>query len=76
MNEQEIISAEGKLFRPDKLVFLNDTEVILIDYKTGDESPKHFEQLLDYENLLNQMSLSVIKKILVYINEEITVKEF
>lgn len=76
LNEQEIISAQGTLFRPDKLIFINSKEVVLIDYKTGDESTKHREQLYTYEHLLNEMQLKVAKKILVYINEEITVKEF
>ena len=76
LNEKEIVSKKGLLFRPDKLVFISPTEVVLIDYKTGAENSKHIEQLITYENLLNQMALKVVKKILVYIKEEITVKEF
>ena len=76
LNEKEIISKEGLLFRPDKLVFISSDEVALIDYKTGGENSKHIEQLHTYENLLNEMGLKVVKKILVYINQEITVKEF
>lgn len=76
LNEREIISAEGLLFRPDRLIFIDPKEVVLLDYKTGEESLNHKEQLNTYEKLLKEMELTVAKKILVYINEEITVKEF
>ncbi|MCB0439261.1 MAG: UvrD-helicase domain-containing protein [Mangrovimonas sp.] len=75
-NEQEIISANGKISRPDRLVFLDEKNVVLIDYKTGAESSQHILQLDDYAQSLNEMGYDVAKKILIYTNEEITIKEF
>ena len=37
-NEREIISKKGFVLVPDRLVFLNDTDVVIIDYKTGKEN--------------------------------------
>ena len=75
-NEQEIISANGEISRPDRLVFLDEKNVVLIDYKTGAESSQHVLQLDDYAQSLNEMGYDVAKKILIYTNEEITIKEF
>ena len=37
-NEREIISKKGFVLVPDRLVFLNDTDIVIIDYKTGKEN--------------------------------------
>ncbi len=74
-NERDIISKTGAIYRPDRLVINND-QVIIIDYKTGNEDPKHINQLIEYENILLDMNLKTIKKILVYINDGIQIKEF
>lgn len=76
LNEQEIIDPNGEISRPDRLVFLDETSVVILDYKTGAESKKHFSQLEGYGKLLEDMHFKVTKKILVYTNEEITIKEF
>ena len=65
-NEREIISKTGKILVPDRLVFLNNSEVVLIDYKTGSESLSHVKQLNKYEAVLNEMNLKVVEKILIY----------
>ena len=74
-NERDIISKTGAIYRPDRLV-INNNQVIIIDYKTGKENPKHINQLIEYENILLEMNLKTIKKILVYINDGIQIKEF
>ena len=51
---------------PDRLVFLNNSEIVLIDYKTGAESLSHVKQLNKYEAVLNEMNLKVVQKILIY----------
>ena len=54
--------------RPDKLVFL-DNQTIIIDYKTGKENTKkYFNQLLKYQNALQDMGYKNIKMLLVYID--------
>ena len=50
-NEREIISKKGFVLVPDRLVFLNDSEVVIIDYKTGKENDSHKIQLNKYKYL-------------------------
>ncbi len=73
-NEREIISKNGAIFVPDRLVFLNNSEVTIIDYKTGSESLSHVSQLNKYEAVLREMNMKVIEKILIYIASEIKIK--
>src|SRR5690606_31800811 len=73
-NERDIISKHGVILRPDKLVINSKKEVVIIDYKSGKEDKKHIQQLQSYEDLLNEMNLIVIKKILVYANNTVFVR--
>lgn len=75
-NEKDIITKNGTLLRPDRIVINSNNEVVIIDYKTGLTNSKHEEQLYDYQLVLEDMNFKVIKKILIYINDEITIKEF
>tara|TARA_R100001369_G_scaffold8893_3_gene21380 strand:- start:41463 stop:44591 length:3129 start_codon:yes stop_codon:yes gene_type:complete len=74
-NERDIITSSGQLLRPDRLNINSNNEAILIDYKTGKKKSYHQSQLNDYTTVLNEMNYTVIKKILVYINESIDVIE-
>jgi ATP-dependent exoDNAse (exonuclease V) beta subunit len=74
-NEREIVSKENHIFIPDRLVFNSENEAIIIDYKTGKPSKEYHQQLISYEDVLKSMQLKVIKKLLIYINEEITIEE-
>lgn len=58
-------SGEAEIKRPDK-VLVTESEVWLIDYKTGEESSKHIKQLAGYEKCLLEMGYSNIKKKVVY----------
>ncbi|WP_460220288.1 UvrD-helicase domain-containing protein [Psychroserpens sp. MEBiC05023] len=75
-NEKDIITKEGQLLRPDRVVINTKNQAIIVDYKTGLQDSKHKEQLFDYQYVLEDMNIEVIKKILIYINDEITIKEF
>ncbi|WP_431132874.1 UvrD-helicase domain-containing protein [Psychroserpens mesophilus] len=75
-NEQDIITKKGQLLRPDRIVINSKNEAVIIDYKTGLTNSKHQEQLYDYQLVMEDMNFKVIKKILIYINDEITIKEF
>ncbi|MFD2551428.1 UvrD-helicase domain-containing protein [Bizionia sediminis] len=75
-NERDIIANNDQIIRPDRLVFLNNKDVVLIDYKSGKEEAKHLHQLADYETILTSMNFNVTKKILIYINDSIAIKEF
>lgn len=74
-NEREIVAVDHQIIIPDRLVFNRQNEAIIIDYKTGKPSKNHHQQLLKYEGVLNSIHIKVIKKLLVYINEEILVEE-
>ena len=74
-NERDIITKEGIILRPDRIVVNSNNEAVIIDYKTGTEDKKHAQQLQLYQDVLEDMKISVKKKILVYINNDISVKE-
>ncbi|MBQ0768187.1 MAG: PD-(D/E)XK nuclease family protein, partial [Bizionia sp.] len=75
-NERDIITKTGKVLRPDRLVINTNNEVVIIDYKTGLFNPKHQHQLQDYQDVLEDMQFTVIKKLLIYINESISIKTY
>ncbi len=74
-NERDIITQQNIILRPDRVVINSKNEAILIDYKTGIEDKKHKQQLRLYQDVLETMNLTVAKRILVYINDDIQVKE-
>ncbi|MBC7846844.1 MAG: UvrD-helicase domain-containing protein [Flavobacterium sp.] len=73
LNEQTIIQKGGKTIKPDRMVFLQNKEVFLLDYKTGTHNPKYQLQLENYQNAIELMGYKVIKKALIYIGEQINV---
>ena len=75
-NERDIITKEGMILRPDRININNKNEAVIIDYKTGTEDKKHKQQLLSYQDVLEEMKIIVKRKILVYVNENIEIKEF
>jgi RecB family exonuclease len=54
---------------------LGENEVVIIDYKTGNPSAEHHQQLLKYDRVLKTMHFKVDKKLLIYINDKIDVVE-
>lgn len=75
-NERAILTSRGLILRPDRIIVNNKLEAVIIDYKTGSERPTHQNQLMEYQLVLEEMGFKVVRKILVYINEAIQVKEF
>jgi len=66
LNERSIIDANGKSYRPDK-VLVNGNEVTVIDYKfTQQESDRHIEQVSHYKALLLAMGYPHVKTYLFY----------
>ena len=74
-NEREIVDFDNQVIIPDRLVFNQQNEVTIIDYKTGNASNDHHQQLLKYERVLKSMNFKVDKKLLIYINDKIDVVE-
>lgn len=75
-NERDILISGGLISRPDRIVVNNKLETVIIDYKTGAVRPSHQNQIMEYQVILEEMGFNVVKRILVYINEDIQVKEF
>ena len=75
-NEREIIEKSGISFIPDRIVFLNDKDIVLIDYKTGTKKSKYMNQLKSYEFKLNKIGLNTIKKIIIYVSDDIEIECF
>ena len=71
-NERDIVSGSGEILRPDRINFLG-SKAVLIDYKTGAENQKHKDQINSYADILTEMNFSVEKKLLVYINEGVSI---
>jgi ATP-dependent exoDNAse (exonuclease V) beta subunit len=69
-NERELLTPEGLLFIPDRLV-IKANEATLIDYKTGLKSETHKNQLKEYATILERMNYVVKDMIIVYINETV-----
>jgi hypothetical protein len=70
--EPEILLPDGKVFRPDRVVFDNGMPII-VEYKTGSKDEKHVRQLEKYESLLKTMGYPKVKKYLVYLHPEVEV---
>ena len=74
-NERDIITKDGFILRPDRVILNVKNEAVIIDYKTGNENKKHEQQLQLYQDVLEDMNITVKKKILVYTNDDILVKD-
>ena len=68
-NEEEILLSNGRILRPDRLIFKKN-EVTIIDYKTGLENNTHKKQILEYKTEIENMGYKVKECLLVYINDE------
>lgn len=74
-NERDIISKDGIILRPDRIIINSQNEAIIVDYKTGLEDKKHVQQLQSYQDVLEDMKIVVKKKVLIYVNDDILVKD-
>ena len=73
-NERSILSKNGNLLIPDRIVF-KGKKVTVIDYKTGAFDKKHEEQVENYASVLQEMNYEIDKKLLVYLDSKITIRE-
>ncbi len=69
-NEWEIITQNGIILRPDRLVF-DGNQVSILDYKTGKKNPFYREQLEAYADTLRSMRYEVTAKVIIYIDNNI-----
>lgn len=71
-NEKDIITAEGLLLRPDRVVINTNNEATVIDYKTGTPNNSYHQQVNSYAYALEAMNYKIAAKVIVYINDNIT----
>jgi ATP-dependent exoDNAse (exonuclease V) beta subunit len=69
-NEAEILTAEGRVIRPDRIV-IRGSRASILDYKTGIRKAQYQEQLHEYARAVESMGLEIEHRIIVYINEEV-----
>ena len=75
-NEEEILLSNGKVIRPDRLVF-DQEKIAIIDYKTGRYEGDHVKQVEQYRDALKRMNYTNIVCVLAYVNgETVMVKKF
>ncbi|TPV34835.1 DNA helicase UvrD [Paucihalobacter ruber] len=72
-NEKEIITKNGELIRPDRLVITTDNKAVIIDYKTGSEKDYHKLQIQSYSKAVNELGFYVENLYLVYVNDDIKI---
>jgi ATP-dependent exoDNAse (exonuclease V) beta subunit len=72
--EKDIMLSDGRIIRPDRVVIYPD-QVAILDYKTGKEETTHEEQIRMYAHALEQMGYKNIHLYLLYLGEEIRLKE-
>jgi len=74
-NERDMVDNRGGIIRPDRLVILNDS-VIVIDYKTGHPKEKDQYQIKNYSTQIGNHLQVDVSGYLVYLHEEIKIEEF
>lgn len=65
--EKEILLKDGSSFRPDR-VLIKENNAYILDFKTGKKHHSHFNQLDNYERVINQMGYDVKEKAILYLN--------
>jgi ATP-dependent exoDNAse (exonuclease V) beta subunit len=66
--EKEIFVDNGKPIRPDRIVFNQNKQIVIIDYKTGERSNKDENQIKKYRQILSKMGYKVNKTVLIYVS--------
>jgi len=68
--EQSCLSDEGKLLRPDLIVFDAQTHkpTTIIEYKTGKPHPSHTRQISQYQHIVQTITQSPVRAILLYVD--------
>lgn len=68
LNEAEILTPEGKSWRPDRVMVSPDgLEAVVVDYKTGEKRREHENQVQHYMGMLSQMGYPKVAGWLLYL---------
>jgi ATP-dependent exoDNAse (exonuclease V) beta subunit len=68
-SERSLGTSFGAMLRPDK-VLEKEHEVVVIDFKTGQQKTKHVQQILEYGHLLQGLYQKPIKMYLIYLSSQ------
>tara|TARA_R110000850_G_scaffold271031_2_gene404741 strand:+ start:131766 stop:134912 length:3147 start_codon:yes stop_codon:yes gene_type:complete len=71
--ERDIFTSTGESQRPDRLNYIDEKTMSIIDYKTGVEKLEDKNQIKYYGALISEMGFQVKELLLVYIKDEIEV---
>ena len=63
--EHEMVATNGETLRPDRVVVFQN-KVVVVDYKTGKESPHHSKQVNQYKEELERIYSMPIEGYLLY----------
>lgn len=67
--ERDVVSPDGELRRVDRVVWTNDGEIHVIDYKTGRQDPKKYKrQLREYMELFREIENLPVRGFLYYLD--------
>ena len=72
--EMDILAPQKPILRPDRVVIKNDHAAI-IDYKSGIPKRQDKIQMEAYEDRLNSMGISTVRKFLIYTQKGLEVEE-
>ena len=67
--ETDILTPEGKTYRPDRVVFHED-RIEVVDFKSGAVEKMHEEQIRNYTNLIAVIENKPTKAYLIYLNSK------
>ena len=66
INERVILGKKGSIRRPDKVIVKED-EVIVVDFKTGEQRTSDASQVREYMELLSAIYKKRVRGILIYL---------
>ncbi|MCD6347142.1 MAG: hypothetical protein J7L96_06965, partial [Bacteroidales bacterium] len=67
LKEPTIIAPENSEIRPDRVVIIDGVATV-IEYKTGNKSPRHSQQVNSYKEAIGRMGYASSKGYLVYLD--------
>lgn len=71
LSEIEIFGKDKETYRPDKLIFTKDKEIVVLEFKSGKEEDKHKQQLKNYIQLISELYNDFkVKGFLLYLRED------
>jgi ATP-dependent exoDNAse (exonuclease V) beta subunit len=71
--ERGILLNNGRIFRPDRVTIIAD-EVTVLEYKTGQRSNEHGQQIRQYMEALNQLGFLKVAGKIVYLDSTIEIQ--